>query len=206
MKKIFVLATLVLVSILGVAQEESRHKFFVSFDMGASSFFNRSGISLIDHEQNRFSATRYRIVLGLDNTRQSLGIEYLFSEIGIRYNNNLNESVGIHGIGLQEGWRNSFKECFFMDYSISLGLLLGKEVITYNKKDFDGINRTGFYTKFGLGCGMEVNNIAFGARGDIMVGYLNKKTLPNEIQIYKNTHNRVIDDATISLFFQVRMK
>lgn len=209
MKRIIILV-LISITSFSFAQTDIKndeYKFFTSVDFGISNFFNRSGVSSIDYEQNHFATTKYSFTIGLDNSKDYLGLEIFASEIGAKYNHTLTESIGLYGIGVIAGYKYHLNEILFAESNMSVGFLDGVENITCNEKDLDAINRLGFYVKLGLGLGVEVNKMSFGLKGDILGGYLQDKRskLPIELKEYKNQNNRMIDACNISVFFKVKM-
>lgn len=208
MKRVFVLIVVLSACLIASAQvEEEGYKFFASVDLGISNFFNRSGVSSIDYEQNHFATTKYSFIIGLDNSKDYLGLDIFTSEIGAKYNHTLTESIGILGIGAISGYRCNINENLFAESNIGVGFLNGMERITHNRKNLDAINRLGFYVKLGLGLGVEVNKMSFGLKGDVLGGYLQDKRskLPTELKEYRNQNNRMIDACNISVFFKVKM-
>ena len=56
MKKRIVLVAVLLLSIIAVAQEKNDgYRFSMAVDLGVQNFLGRSGISMIDYNQNDFS-------------------------------------------------------------------------------------------------------------------------------------------------------
>lgn len=208
MKRIVILILISIISSFSFAQTDiDEYKFFINLEFGVSDFFNRSGVSSIDYEQNHYPTTKYSFIIGLDNSKDYLGLDIFASEIGAKYNHTLTESIGLYGIGAIAGYKYHINETLFAESNMGIGFLGGVEQITYNKKDLDAINRLGFYVKLGLGLGVEVNKMSFGLKGDVLGGYLQDKRskLPTELKEYKNQNNRMIDACNISVFFKVKM-
>lgn len=207
MKRIVILVLLSITSFSFAQTDIDEYKFFINLEFGVSNFFNRSGVSSIDYEQNHYPTTKYSFIIGLDNSKDYLGLDIFTSEIGAKHNHTLTESIGILGLGAISGYRCNINENLFAESNIGVGFLNGMERITYNRKNLDAINRLGFYVKLGLGLGVEVNKMSFGLKGDVLGGYLQDKRskLPTELKEYKSQNNRMIDACNISVFFKVKM-
>lgn len=210
MKKLAVLITFVLGAFILQAQEKENHKFFMSANMGKSTFVGRSGISIINHDQDKFEAIKFNGIIGLDNNKQSFGLEFFLSGTNAKYNDMLSESIGINGIGFFVGGKYMLNNDLFTEFSAGAGLLCGRESIAYNtstqKFDFDPINRYGVYAKLGLSFGVEVNSqTSFGLKGEVFAGALDGKDLPMEIMQYKVKNNNAIGAYSSSIFVKIRL-
>lgn len=210
MKKLAVLIAFVLGAFILQAQEKENYKFFMSANMGKSTFVGRSGISIINHDQDKFEAIKLNGIIGWDNNKQSFGLEFFLSGTNAKYNDMLSESIGINGIGFFVGGKYMLNNDLFTELSAGAGLLCGRESIAYNtstqKFDFDPINRYGVYAKLGLSFGVEVNSqMSFGLKSDIFAGALDGKDLPMEIMQYKVKNNNAIGTYSSSIFVKIRL-
>lgn len=210
MKKLAVLIAFVLGAFILQAQEKENYKFFMSANMGKSTFVGRSGISIINHDQDKFEAIKLNGIIGWDNNKQSFGLEFFLSGTNAKYNDMLSESIGINGIGFFVGGKYMLNNDLFTEFSAGAGLLCGRESIAYNtstqKFDFDPINRYGVYAKLGLSFGVEVNSqMSFGLKSDIFAGALDGKDLPMEIMQYKVKNNNAIGTYSSSIFVKIRL-
>lgn len=210
MKKLAVLIVFVLGAFILQAQEKENYKFFMSANMGKSTFVGRSGISIINHDQDKFEAIKFNGIIGWDNNKQSFGLEFFLSGTNAKYDDMLSESIGINGIGFFLGGKYMLNNDLFTELSAGAGLLCGRESIAYNtstqKFDFDPINRYGAYSKLGLSFGVEVNSqMSFGLKSDIFVGALDGKDLPMEIMQYKVKNNNAIGAYSSSIFVKIRL-
>ncbi len=210
MKKLAVLIVLVLGAFMLQAQEKENYKFFMSADIGKASFIARSGISMVDYNQDKFDAIKFNGVIGWDNNKQSFGLEFFLSGTNAKYNDMLSESIGINGIGFFVGGKYMLNNDLFTELSAGAGLLCGRESITYKSPnvefDFDPKNRYGAYAKLGLSLGVEINSqMSFGLKGEIFGGALDSKDLPMEIMQYKVKNNNVIGSYSSSIFVKIRL-
>lgn len=210
MKRLAVLITFVLGAFILQAQEKENYKFFMSANMGKSSFIGKSGISIIDHDQDKFEAIKFNGIIGWDNNKQSFGLEFFLSGTNAKYNDMLSESIGINGVGFFVGGKYMLNNDFYTELSAGAGLLCGRENIAYStptqKFDFDPINRYGAYAKVGLSLGVEVNSqMSFGLKGEVFAGALDGKDLPTEIMQYKVKNNNVIGAYSSSIFVKIRL-
>ena len=69
---------LVLLSLNLSAQEKNDgYRFSMAVDLGVQNFLGRSGISMIDYNQNDFSSMRYNCLLGFNNSKRFFALELL---------------------------------------------------------------------------------------------------------------------------------
>ena len=193
MKKIIALATVLLFSIIALAQEKNDgYRFSMAVDLGVQNFFNRSGISMIDYNQDDFSSMRYNCLLGFNNSKKFFALELSLSSVEAKYDNTLRESISIYGLGVLSENKFPVQEKLFIDYTIGAGLLASSELIKYNSLELNSFHRLGAYIKFGIGLGFDVSNLTIGAKEEIMGGYLQSKDLPSQIKLYQTPENRII--------------
>lgn len=209
MKRLAVLIVLVLGAFILQAQEKESYKFFISADIGKSTFIARSGISMIEYDQDKFDALKFNGIIGWDNNKQSFGLEFFLSRTNAKYDETLSESIGINGVGFFVGGKYMLNYDLFTEFSAGAGLLCGRESITYKtatqNTDFDPINRYGAYAKLGVSMGVNINSqISFGIKGDIFGGALDGKNLPAEIIKYQVKNNNVIGAYSTSIFAKIR--
>lgn len=206
MKKRIVLVAVLLLSIIAVAQEKNDgYRFSMAVDLGVQNFLGRSGISMIDYNQNDFSSMRYNCLLGFNNSKRFFALELSLSSIEAKYDNTLRESISIYGLGLLSENKLPVQEKLFINYTIGAGLLASSECIRYNSLDLDSFHRLGAYIKFGIGLGFDVNNLTIGAKEEIVEGYLQSKDLPSQIKLYQTPENRIIFSSITSLFLKIRL-
>ena len=205
MKKIIpiILFQILCVSHLCNAQEMSiNHNFWLYAGVGMSSYFNNSGITMIDVPMDRYSGSYMTANIGW----RCLALDMYISNINMRYDKSLQESNTTGGVGVVSYlpvWKR--ENHLSLDYLICIGILFADSRIYYDRIQFPTIERYGIYEKFGISLEYEFcSKFSVGILSSLCFGNLKDKDLPKEIIAYQSNHTNSISNYSGALIFKAK--